>query len=62
MLEFCTSVMSKGFVPYLAGIILDQMKAPVNRQVTTSATLIAMLYSSLKRLQQAKFSLDLTLV
>ena len=49
MLEFCTSVMSKGFVPYLAGIILDQMKAPVNRQVTTSATLIAMFIFEFKK-------------
>ena len=49
MLEFCTSVMSKGFVPYLAGIILDQMKALVNRQVTTSATLIAMFIFEFKK-------------
>ena len=32
--------MSKGFVPYLARIIREQIKAPVNVQVTTSATLI----------------------
>ena len=26
MLEFCTSIMSKSFVPYLARIILDELK------------------------------------
>ena len=41
--------MSKGFVPYLAVIILDQMKAPVNRQVTTSATLIVMFIFEFKK-------------
>ena len=48
-LEFCPSIMSKGFVPYLAVIILDQMKAPVNRQVTTSATLIVMFIFEFKK-------------
>ena len=49
MLEFCTSISSKSFVPYLARIILDQIKAPVNRQVTKSATLIVMFIFEFKK-------------
>ena len=41
--------MSKSFVPYLARIILDQIKAPVNRQVTKSATLIVMFIFEFKK-------------
>ena len=51
MLEFCTSIMSKSFVPYLARMILDQIKAPVNRQVTKSATLIVMFIFEFKKVK-----------